>query len=159
MRSIYKNVPTFVGRLGLTLCLATVGLCGALHLATFTTIVPFLWLLPPLFLLFGAVLCAKAVESDVRFRRPSGLLAWLGLVLLVYALFTFIYFYSTTGGASSVSIVNGEYVSMYKGHILRTITEREYSMFPNLWVRFMTACMPIMALFALAQFLSMERSS
>jgi hypothetical protein len=94
------------------------------------TIVPSLWLLAPFFLTVGAALCAKAVESDVGFQSPSGILGWLGLALLVYAVLIFIYFYRTTGGASSVDIVNGEYVSMYKTRILRTITEREYRMFP-----------------------------
>lgn len=159
MPSILRKVQSLVGRLGLTLCISTVGLCAALHLATFITIVAFLWLLPPFFLMFGAVLCAGAVESDTRFRRPSGILAWLGLVLLVYAVLTFVYFYRTTGGASSVSIVNGEYVSMYKARILRTITEQEYRMFPNLWVRVMSAWMAMIAVFALAQFPSMDRAS
>jgi hypothetical protein len=136
--------------------------CGAvrvLHIATFMTIVPFLWLLPPFFLMFGVVLCAKAVESGARFRRPSGMLAWLGLVLLVYAVLTFVYDYRTTGGASSVGIVNGEYVSMYKTQILRTITEQEYRMFPNLWVRVMSAWMAMMAVFGLTQFPSMDRTA
>jgi hypothetical protein len=109
--------------------------------------------------MFGAVLCAKAVESGARFRRPFGMLAWLGLVLLVYAVLTFVYFYRITGGASSVSIVNGEYVSMYKTQILRTITEQEYRMFPNLWVRVMSAWMAMMAVFGLAQFPSMDGAS
>jgi membrane protein implicated in regulation of membrane protease activity len=159
MPSILRNVQSSLGRLGLTLCTAAAGLCGSLHLATFVTIVAFLWLLPAFFLLFSAVLCAKGVESDARLRRPSGILAWLGVVLLVYAVLTFVYFYRTTGGASSVSIVNGEYVSMYKGQILRTITEQEYRMFPNLWVRVMTAWMAMMAVAGLAQFPSIERAS
>jgi hypothetical protein len=123
------------------------------------TIVPFLWLLPPFFLMAGAVLCAKAVESDVGFRKPSGTLGWLGLVLLVYAVLTFVHDYRTTGGASSVGIVNGEYVSMYKTRILRTITEQEYRMFPNLWVRVMSAWIAMMAVFGLTQFPSMDRTA
>lgn len=100
----------------------------------------------------GAVLCAKTVESDLRFRRPSGTLGWLGIALLAYAVLTFVYSYRTTGGASSVDIVNGQYVSMYTDRILRTITEREYRLFPNLWVRVMSAWMAMMAVFALTQF-------
>src|SRR5580704_15776338 len=53
---IWRVVRSFVGRLGLALCIGTVGLCGVLHIATFMTIVPFLWLLPPFFLMAGAVL-------------------------------------------------------------------------------------------------------
>jgi hypothetical protein len=152
-----KKVRGFVDRLGVALCIASAALCAVLHIATFMTTVSFLWLVPPFFLMFGAVLCAKAVEGDVRFRTPSGKLGWFGLVLLVYAALTFVYFYRTTGGASSVSIVNGGYVSMYKSRIIRTITEQEYRMFPNLWIRVMTAWIAMMSIFGLTQLPSTDR--
>jgi hypothetical protein len=120
--------------------------------------ISFWWLLPAFFLTFCAVLCAKAVEGDLRFRRPYGKLVWFGLVLLVYAVLTLVYDYRTTGGATSVSVVNGEYVSMYKSRIIRTITEYEYRMFPNLWIRAMSAWIGMMAVFGLTQFASMDRT-
>jgi hypothetical protein len=96
-------------------------------------------------MMFGAVLCIKAVEDIRRSRQFSirgGLLAG-GLVL--YAVLTFVYFYRTTGGASSVEVLDGHYVSMYKDHVIRTITAEEYAMFPNLWVRVMTAWIVVAA--------------
>jgi hypothetical protein len=62
---------------------------------------------------------------------------------------TRIYFYRTTDGASSVSVVNGQYVSKYKDHILRIITEQEYRMFPNLWARVMSAWIGMTAVFGI----------
>ena len=140
-------MPSIEARLGLTLCLGTLGFCAVLHIATFITIVPFPWLLPPFVSMFGAVVCARAIESDLRFQRLSGTLGWRSVALLVYAVLTFIYFYTATGGASSVDIVNGQYVSMYKSRILRTITEQEFRMFPNLGVRVVSAWIAMMAAF------------
>lgn len=148
----------FLSRLGFALFIASASLCAVLHIATFMTMISFWWLLPAFFLTFSGVLCVKAIDGDVSFPRPSGKLAWFGLVLLVYAVLTFIYDYRITGGASSVSIVNGEYVAMYKSRIIRTITEYEYRMFPNLWVRVMTAWIGMMAVFYLTQFTSMDRT-
>ncbi len=76
----------------------------------------------------------------------------VGFMLLVYAVLTFVYFYRTTGGASSVTIVDGQYVSMSKSRIIRTITEHEYRMFPNLWTRVMSAWIGMMAVFGLMYF-------
>jgi len=148
----------FLSRLGFALFIASASLCAVLHIATFITMISFWWLLPAFFLSFSGMVCAKAVEGDVSVRRPSGKLAWFGLVLLVYAVLTFIYDYRTTGGASGVSIVNGEYVSMSKSRIIRTITEYEYRMFPNLWIRVSSAWIGMMAVFGLTQFVSTDRT-
>jgi len=48
---------------------------------------------------------------------------------------------------SSVAVVDGRYVSMYKEHVIRNISEQEYRMFPNLWTRVMSAWMAMMAVF------------
>lgn len=58
--------------------------------------------------------------------------------------------YVLTGGASSVRVVNGQYVSMYKSQIIRTITENEYRMFRTLRTRVMTAWTATMAVFGIA---------
>jgi len=62
-----------------------------LHLATFLTIVPFVWMLIPFALLFGTVLCAQAFKTGWRYQRPSRNSKRFGLALLVYAVLTFIY--------------------------------------------------------------------
>ena len=82
----------------------------------------------------------------------SDKVALLGWVLLVYAVLTFVYFYRTTGGASSVGIVDGQYVSKYKDHVIRVITYDEYRMFPNLWTRVMSAWIGMMAVFCSKSF-------
>jgi len=102
------------------------------------------------FLVAGAVLCSKAVESRPRLVRVAlhrDKVALLGLVLLVYAVLTFVYFYKTTGGASSVDIVDGQYVSKYTDHVIKAISEGEYRMFPNLWTRVMSAWIGMMTVF------------
>lgn len=156
---VWRVVQSIVARFGLALCIGALGWCAVLHVATFMTIVSFLWLLPPFFLMVGTVLCAKAGESDVRLRRPSGILRWLSIALLVYAILTFVYFYRTNGGASSVGFVNGKYVSMYKTRVLRTITEQQYRLFPNLLVRVMSAWIAMIAVFGLSQFPAMDRTA
>ena len=135
---------------GFVLCAGAAGMCLVLHVATFVTIVSLVWIIPPFFLVAGAVLCSKAVESRPRLVRLAlrrDKVALLGLVLLVYAVLTFVYFYKTTGGASSVGIVDGRYVSKYKDHVIRAISEGEYRMFPNLWTRVMSAWIGMMAVF------------
>jgi hypothetical protein len=121
--------------------------------------VPPVWVLPSFALMFGAVLCTQAAKSERRFKRPTRNWTLFGFALLVYAILTFVYFYRTTGGASSVSIVDGQYVSMYKSRIIRTITEHEYRMIPNLWTRVMSAWIGMMAVFSLMQFLSTDNDA
>ena len=115
-------------------------------------IVSLMWLIPPLFVLAGAILCARAVEP--RLRRPLRMdkVSVVGFGLLAYAILLFIYFYKTTGGASSVAVVDGQYVSKYKDHVIRTISEQEYRMFPNLWTRAMSVWMAMMAVFCSKSF-------
>jgi hypothetical protein len=76
----------------------------------------------------------------------------VGFGLLVYAIFLFVYFYKTTGGASSVDVVDGQYVSKNKDHVIRTLTEQEYRAFPNLWTRVMSAWLAMMAVFCSKSF-------
>lgn len=149
-------VRGFLGKLGLALSIMGGAVCAVLHLATFVTIVPFVWILIPFAFLFGSVLCAQAFKTRLRYQRRTGKWTRLGLVILAYAVLMFIYVYRTTGGASSVSIVDGKYVAMYKDQIIRTITESEYRMFPNLWMRVMSAWIGMMAVFSLTQFLSTD---
>jgi uncharacterized membrane protein len=140
-------------RLGVTLGIATAGLCAVVHIATFAAALTFFWLFPCIFLLAGAVLCAKGVKSKRHFRRPTGKLAWLGFVLFIYAVLTFVHYYRTTGGSSGQSIVNGQYVSTYwNSQMVKVVTEREYRMFTNLWTRVMTAWIGMLAIFALTRF-------
>jgi hypothetical protein len=149
-------VRLFLGRLGFGLATGAAGLCAALHITTFITTLTLVWILPAFVLMAGSIICAKAIESGSGFRKPSGRSALVGYALLVYAVLTFVFYYRTTGGASSVSIVNGQYVSMYKSQIIRTITEREYRMIPNLWTRVMSAWVGMMAVFLLIQFPSTD---
>ena len=100
--------------MGKALCLAAVIVSALLHAATFLTVVPRLLILVPFFLMVGAVLCARVVQgwklSDYRrapFPTPTGKTAVVGWVLLVYAVLVFVYFYKSSGGASSVGIVEG----------------------------------------------------
>jgi hypothetical protein len=145
-------VRSFLGKLGLALSITGGTVCAVLHLATFVTIVPLVWILIPFALLFCSVLCAQAFKTSLRYRRPTGKWTRLGLVMLVYAVLIFIYVYRTTGGVSSVSIVDGKYVAMNKDQIIRTLTESEYRMFPNLWMRVISAWIGMMAVFSLTQF-------
>jgi len=46
---------------------------------------------------------------------------------------------------------------MYKDQVLKMITESEYRMFPNLWMRVMSAWIGMMAVFSLTQFSSMDK--
>jgi uncharacterized membrane protein len=103
------------------------------HVSTFATIVPPAWLLLPFVLMIGSILCIKAVESRRIPRMPPASWSISSGLLLAYFLITFAYVYHLTDGATSVNIRDGQYVSMYKDHIIRMITEREYRMFPNLW--------------------------
>jgi hypothetical protein len=102
----------------------------------------------PLGCTFIAILCLQRFQ--VRAATYNRELAWLGFALLVYSLAMFYLFYRTTGGASSVAIVNGGYVAKYKDHVIRAITESEYRGFPNLWIRVISAWLAMMATFGLA---------
>ena len=143
-------------KLGSALCFVAVTFCAVLNLATFITTVPLIWIVPPFLLLATAVVCARAARTQMRSAISKDMLALLGWGLLIYALCTFLYFYKTTGGATSVGIVDGQYVARYKDQVLRTITQKEYEMFPNLWSRVMSAWIGMMAVFC-ARFFSLPR--
>jgi hypothetical protein len=139
-------------RIGLTLCLAAITICVVLHLATFVIILSPVWILPGFLLMFAAVVCGTMVHPNRRLLRPTGKAAVIGSALLIYAVLTFVYDYRTTGGATSVGIVNGQYVSMYKSHVIRPITEYEYRFFPNLWTRVMYAWLAAAAVYCTTSF-------
>jgi hypothetical protein len=143
-------------RLGFALCIVAASVCIGLHVATFLIILQPGWIFPVFALIAGAVICANVVGSRPRFTLPDRKVAILGGALLVYSIFTFVYFYKKTGGASAVEIVGGQYVSEYKGHVIRTISEYEYRMFPNLWTRFMSAWIAMMAVFCTSAFASSQ---
>jgi hypothetical protein len=102
--------------------------------------------------MFGTALCAIAAGTHTDFSGWTRRGAIVAAVLLLYAIFTFMYFYRTTGGASSVSVLDGRYLAMYKSRVIRNITEQEYRMFPNLWIRVMSAWMGMMASAVLMHF-------
>ena len=77
----------------------------------------------------------------------------LGWVLLVYAVILFAQFYRSSGGATSVGIVEGQYVYMSKSTVIRPITEREYRMFPSHVARIMSAWIGMMAMFCMSSLL------
>jgi hypothetical protein len=107
---------------------------------------------PPFLLVAGAVLCSKALETKLQFPLRFDTVAVLGSVLLIYSICTFVYEYRTTGGATSVGLVDGHYVSKSKDHVIRVITADEYKMFPNLWARVMSAWIAMMAVFCAKSF-------
>jgi hypothetical protein len=139
-------------KLGFSLCIGTFVFCAILHVGTFVAIVSLFWIIPASFLLAGAVLCSSVLNPRPRFALHFDKLSMLGWVLLIYALCTFAYDYKTTGGATSVGIVNGQYVSMYKDRVIRVITDSEYKMFPDLWTRVMSAWIAMMAVFCATSF-------
>ncbi len=146
--------------IGKALCLAAAISCALLHAATFLTVVPRLSILVPFFLTAGAVLCSRMVQgwklSDYRrapFPTPKGKTAAVGWVLLVYALFLFVHFYKSSGGASSVGVVQGQFVYMYKSAVIRPISAEEYNMFPTQVARIMSAWIGMMATFCLSSLL------
>lgn len=148
---------------GKALCFATAIACTLLHAATFTTIVPGLLILVPFFLMMGAVLCARLTQrwtlSAYLRRRPSvptSKTAIAGWLLLAYAILLFVYFYRSSGGASSVGIVDGQYVYMYKETVIRPISESEYRMFPTQVVRIMSAWLAMMATFCFSSLVGQE---
>lgn len=139
-------------RLGLGLSVAAAMICLALHIATFLTVVSLIWIILPFFLVAGAILCARVVDPKPRFGQRLDRAAIVGWVLLFYALCWFAYDYRTTGGATSVGIADGHYVSMYKDRTIKIISENEYRMIPNLWTRVMSAWVAMMAVFCAKSF-------
>jgi len=139
-------------RLGFALSIAAVAVSFALHLATFITTLSPVWILPGFFLVFGSVACGAPIQSKVKNSISTGKTQIIGFALLIYAILTFVYFDRTTGGTSSVEIVDGRYVAMYKSQVIRKITEPEYRMFPNLWTRVMTSWLGMMAVFCISSF-------
>ena len=148
---------------GKAFCFATLIACALLHVATFLTIVPGLLILVPFFLLMVAILCARVTQgwSLSAYRRmqlsipkelsmPKGKTAIAGSFLLAYAILLFISFYKSSGGATSVGIVEGQYVYMYKSTVIRPISEAEYKMFPTHVAREMSAWLAMTAMFCLS---------
>src|ERR1035438_8780791 len=84
-------VHRFLDRLGCALCIACGAICAVLHVATFITMVPLVWVLPPFALMFGVALCAWAFRSELRIKTPAARnrtmirLRLVGFALLVYA--------------------------------------------------------------------------
>jgi hypothetical protein len=152
------EVRRFVNGLGLAVCVGAAAICLVLHVATFLTIVSLLWIVPPFLLVAVAVVCSRAVEPRLRFTLPTDKVALVGWVLLIYGVLTFVYFYKTTGGATSVGVVDGQYVSKHKEQVIRVISYDEYRMFPNLWTRVMSAWIGMMAVFSSRPFALAERS-
>ena len=60
-------------------------------------------------------------------------------MLLAYATLLIIWEYRTTGGATGAAILHGQYVYTYKDRVIRTITEHQYSFFPILVARILSA--------------------
>ncbi len=148
-----------LNRIGVALCLLAGIVCFVLHTATFLTQLSPMWAVPIFFIILGAVVCAKAVGFTTEISLPLTKLEIVGFVLLVYSVFTFIYFYRATGGASSVDVVNGQYVSESKGHIIRAINAFEFRMFPNLWTRVMSAWLGMMAVFCVRAFIKHPKAN
>jgi hypothetical protein len=139
-------------KLGFALCILALAVCIVVHVASFVGIVSLIWVVPPFILLAGAVLCSRVVQPRLRLPLRMDTVSLVGFGLLAYSILLFVYFYKTTGGASSVAIVDGQYVSKSKDHVIRTITEREYRMFPNLWTRVISAWIAMMAVFCSKSF-------
>ena len=147
--------------LGKSLCLATGIVCALLHAATFLTVVPSLLILVPFFLLAGVVLCLRLAQgwklSDYLrnlHTAPTGKTAIAGWVLLLYGILLFIHFYRVSGGATSVGIVEGQYVYMSKNTVIRSISEAEYKMFPTQIARIMSAWIGMAATFCLSSIIN-----
>src|SRR5215469_4242323 len=139
-------------KLGFALCLLALAICIVVHVGSLVGFVSLIWVIPPFILLAGAVLCSRVVQPRLRLPLRIDTVSLVGFGLLAYSILLFIYFYKTTGGASSVAVVDGRYVSMNKGHVIRNITEQEYRMFPNLWTRVMSAWLAMMAVFGSKSF-------
>jgi hypothetical protein len=64
------------------------------------------------------------------------------------------HFYRSSGGASNVGIVAGQYVYMYKDTVIRQISEAEYEMFPTQVARIMSAWLAMVATFCLSSLIN-----
>lgn len=73
---------------------------------------------------------------------------------MAYAILLFIHFYRSSGGASSVGIVAGQYVYRDKSMVIRPISEAEYEMFPTLVVRVMSVWLTAIAMFCMSSFIN-----
>jgi len=147
MRPAIKRLGT-----ALSACAVSIGL--GTHIATFFTVVPPMWIFAAVPLVIGAGVCSRLLESTPRsVRLPSNSLEW---GLLIYVMFTFVYVYKMTGGASSVGIVDGQYVAVSKDRVIRAISEHECRIIPRLWPRFMTALISMVAVSCLSAFTSAE---
>ena len=152
--------------LGFALCVLTLASCALLHLASFVTPISslFLLIIVPFLLLCGALLCAQASRprparrwpvgqrGNVMITGPKGNAAIVGWILLVYSVALFLYQYQSTGGASSVGIVDGRYVYLSKSNVIRSISESEYKMFPAHVARLMSSWIAMMASFCMSSF-------
>ncbi len=139
------RVRRFACKIGLALSFAGGVLCAVVHIATFFTMLPLLWMILPAIPLFAAAIFGLAVKSDWSFKGHPGYWKLLCLATLVYSLMTLVYYIYTTEGASSVGMVDGRYISLYKDRVIRSISEYEFRMFPNLWTRVMTAWLGMLA--------------
>jgi hypothetical protein len=146
------EMRTALDKCGLALCVTAAAISLGLHVATFLTIVSLIWIVLPFLLVAGAVLCSRVVDPKPRFIMPFDKVAMVGWMLLIYAICWFVYQYRTTGGATSVAVVDGQYVSQCKDHVIRVISENDYRMFPNLWTRVMSAWIAMMAVFCAKSF-------
>ncbi len=73
-------------------------------------------------------------------------------LLFAYALANFAYFYQHFGGATSVSIRDGQFLALYKENVIAQISREDYLNFPNLLLRAITAAI------GLTSFLGMSHS-
>jgi hypothetical protein len=143
-------------KLGIVLCFATIFLCALIHVATFFAEVPWLSVLAPFVLLGGAILCASPPIGWRNPPEPRGKVAVVGWIFLVYAVLLCVHLYRSTGGATNVAIVNGQYFFMDKDSVIRVITQMEYKKFPTQVVRVVSAWMGMMATFCLSSLLNVQ---
>jgi hypothetical protein len=115
--------------------------------------------MPPFLVLAGVVLCARAVNPMPQVNEKNKIWVRIGTVLFAYSILLFIYFYRTSGGASSVGGDYGRRVAKYKSQIIRQITEDEYQMFPNLWTRAMSAWIGTLSVFGIMPFVPLRPKS
>lgn len=146
------RTQVFQSRLGYAASIATLSVCAVLHLASFLGTVYPIWIVPAFCLLGVTLICANAVRPKRGSRWFANKFLYAGCALLVYAALTFVYIQKKTGGATGVEIVNGQYVSTYKSHIIGPATEREYREFPSLETRILSAWFAMMAAFCATRF-------
>jgi hypothetical protein len=143
--------------LGIAFGFAAVFVCAVLHVASFLMVLPRLSILVPVPFLAGAILCAS---PPIGWRNPPAARSAatvLGWILLIYAVLLFVLLHKTTGGATNVEIVHGQYAYMSKDIVIRPITEVEYKMFPTRVTRLVSAWMGMMATFCLSALLNGRR--